>query len=76
MLGDYEITAGSCMSVKLLALRPGFTTLTVTYQYADIMLKAAVTVGAYLPLRVSWDFGLLQVNTSILACASKREFVV
>ena len=51
--GDYEITAGSCMTVKLIALRPGFTTLTVSYEYGDIILKAAVTVGSYLPLKVS-----------------------
>lgn len=53
ILGDYEITAGSCMSVKLLALRSGFTTLTVTYQYNDIILKAAITVGSYHALKVS-----------------------
>lgn len=41
------------MSVKLLALRSGFTTLTVTYQYNDIILKAAITVGAYHALKVS-----------------------
>lgn len=53
ILGHYEITAGSCMSVKLLALRSGFTTLTVTYQYNDIILKAGITVGAYHALKVS-----------------------
>lgn len=41
------------MSVKLLALRSGFTTLTVTYQYNDIILKAAITVGSYHALKVS-----------------------
>ena len=41
------------MSVKLLALRSGFSTLTVTYQYKDIILKASATVGAYHPLKVS-----------------------
>lgn len=41
------------MSVKLLALRSGFTTLTVTYQYNDIILKAGITVGAYHALKVS-----------------------
>lgn len=40
------------MSVKLLALRPGFSALTVTYQYKEIILKASVTVGAYHPLKV------------------------
>lgn len=53
ILGDYEITAGSCMSVKLLALRSGFTTLTVTYQYNDVILKAAITVGSYHALKAS-----------------------
>lgn len=52
-ISDYEIQAGSCMSVKLLALRSGFSTLTVTYQYKEIILKASVTVGAYHPLKVS-----------------------
>ena len=52
-LSDYEIQAGSCMSVKLLALRSGFSALTVTYQYKEISLKASVTVGAYHPLKVS-----------------------
>lgn len=51
-ISDYEIQAGSCMSVKLLALRPGFSALTVTYQYKEIILKASVTVGAYHPLKV------------------------
>lgn len=41
------------MSVKLLALRSGFTSLTVTYQYNDIILKAAITVGSYHALKVS-----------------------
>lgn len=50
---DYEVQAGSCISVKLLALRSGFSTLTVTYQYKEIILKASVTVGAYHPLKVS-----------------------
>lgn len=58
LLGDYEITAGSCMSVKLLALRSGFTTLTVTYQYKDIILRSMVTVGAYHPLKVSYELTL------------------
>ena len=64
---DYEITAGSCMSVKLVALRPGFTTLTVTYQYNDIILRAAVTVGAYHPLKVMHDLGLemKQINGNL-----------
>ena len=52
-ISDYEIQAGSCMSVKLHALRSGFSTLTVTYQYKEIILKASVTVGAYHPLKVS-----------------------
>ena len=51
--GDYKIQPLSCMSVRLKALRPGFTQLTVTYQYKDILLKAAVTIGAYLPLQVN-----------------------
>jgi len=54
-ISDYEIQAGSCMSVKLLALRSGFSTLTVTYQYKEIILKASVTVGAYHPLKVSYN---------------------
>ena len=63
--GDYEIIAGSCMSVKLLALRPGFATLTVTYQYNDITLRAAVTVGSYLPLKVSSVFFILIIVGAI-----------
>ena len=54
-ISDYEIQAGSCMSVKLLALRPGFSVLTVSYQYKEIILKASVTVGAYHPLKVSYN---------------------
>ena len=50
---DYDIAIGSCMAVRVVALRAGFTTLTVTYQYGDIILKAAATIGSYLPLRVS-----------------------
>ena len=46
------------MSVKLLALRSGFTTLTVTYQYKDIILRSMVTVGAYHPLKVSYELTL------------------
>ena len=41
------------MSVRLQALHPGFMTLTVTYQFKNVLLKASVTVGAYLPLKVS-----------------------
>ena len=59
-ISDYEIQAGSCMSVKLLALRSGFTTLTVTYQYKDIILKASVTVGSYHPLKVSHNSKLVE----------------
>ena len=44
------------MKVKLIALHPGFTTLTVSYEYGDIILKAAVTVGCYLPLKVSHGY--------------------
>ena len=44
------------MTVKLIALRPGFTTLTVSYEYGDIILKAAATVGSYLPLKVSHGY--------------------
>ena len=50
---DYDIAIGSCMAVRLVALRAGFTTLMVTYQYGDIILKAVATVGSYFPLRVS-----------------------
>ena len=46
------------MSVKLLALRPGFSALTVTYQYKEIILKASVTVGAYHPLKVGHNNSL------------------
>jgi hypothetical protein len=40
------------MSVRLHALRAGFSTLAVSYQYKEIQLKATVTVGAYFPLQV------------------------
>ena len=53
---DYDIAIGSCMAVRVVALRAGFTTLTVTYQYGDIILKAAATIGSYLPLRVSMSW--------------------
>lgn len=49
---NYEIVPGSCMSVRLHALRAGFSTLTVSYQYKEIQLKATVTIGAYYPLQV------------------------
>ncbi|EDO39640.1 predicted protein [Nematostella vectensis] len=48
---DYEVAPGSCMSVRLLALRVGFTTLIVTYQYKSIVLKASITIGSYNPLK-------------------------
>lgn len=58
------------MSVRLEALRPGFSILTVTYQYKDILLKAAITVGAYLPLQVCqlYLFCLIEMNPLKLAC--------
>ncbi|KAJ7382709.1 hypothetical protein OS493_033272 [Desmophyllum pertusum] len=68
---DYEITAGSCMSVKLLALRPGFTTLTVTYQYKEIILRAAVTVGAYHPLKV-----LDPVDIGVVSLCSTKNLML
>ena len=47
------------MSVRLKAQRPGFSQLIVTYQYKDILLKASVTIGAYLPLQVGGKFVLV-----------------
>ncbi|CAH3168221.1 unnamed protein product [Porites lobata] len=68
---DYEITAGSCMSVKLLALRSGFTTLTVTYQYNDIILKAAITVGSYHALKV-----LDPVEVGVVSLCSAKNLML
>ena len=60
------------MSVKLLALRSGFTTLTVTYQYKDIILRSMVTVGAYHPLKVSYELTLRYADVAwelqVLCC--------
>jgi len=69
--GDYEITAGSCMTVKLIALRPGFTTLTVSYEYGDIILKAAATVGSYLPLKV-----LDPVDIGVVSLCSAKNLML
>ena len=65
------------MSVKLLALRSGFTTLTVTYQYKDIILRSMVTVGAYHPLKVSYELTLRHADVAwelqVLCCLRLRN---
>lgn len=68
---DYEIALGSCLSVRLVALRAGFTSLTVTYQYLDILLKATVTVGSYLPLRV-----LDPVDIGVVSLCSTKNLML
>lgn len=62
------------MSVKLLALRSGFTTLTVTYQYKDIILRSMVTVGAYHPLKVSYELKLLDMQMLLESCKCSVVF--
>ena len=49
---EYDLALGSCMTVHLEALRPGFAILTVTFKHKDTILKASVNVGAYSPLQV------------------------
>ncbi|XP_029186949.2 LOW QUALITY PROTEIN: nuclear pore membrane glycoprotein 210-like [Acropora millepora] len=68
---DYDIVIGSCMAVRVIALRAGFTTLTVTYQYGDIILKAAATIGSYLPLRV-----LDPVEVSVVSLCSTKNLML
>ncbi|KAK2568492.1 Nuclear pore membrane glycoprotein 210 [Acropora cervicornis] len=68
---DYDIAIGSCMAVRVVALRAGFTTLMVTYQYGDIILKAAATIGSYLPLRV-----LDPVEVGVVSLCSTKNLML
>ncbi len=46
-----HLPIGACTTLKAIALSPGYTRLTVTYKYKEILLHATVTIAAYLPLR-------------------------
>ncbi|XP_065051433.1 nuclear pore membrane glycoprotein 210-like [Rhopilema esculentum] len=57
---------GSCLVIKLKALKSGFATLTVSHDANGVVIKASITVGAYSPLVVVHpkDFASVTLGSS------------
>ena len=47
-----ELPEKGCTSITVQAFKAGHTTLTATYAYADVVLRASIVIGAYYPVKV------------------------
>ena len=55
--GSSESIEGACMMIHIKALNPGHTQLTVYYEDGPDRLQAAITVAAYVALKV-WNIAI------------------
>ena len=70
MDADVTPSEGACVMLRVSAVKPGHTRITLSYKHNDVYLEAVITIAAYPPLVV-----MDPENIAIVTLGSSKNFV-